>query len=52
MPILLFVLLVVVALGYAMLNSPSAAEGASLDELQSRITTAAAKPTARSRTFR
>ncbi len=51
-PILLFVLLVFVALGYAMLNSPSAAEGASLDELQSRITTASAKPASRTRTFR
>jgi NO-binding membrane sensor protein with MHYT domain len=51
-PILLFVLLVVVALGYAMLNSPSAADSASLEELESRITTSASKTPTRSRTFR
>jgi NO-binding membrane sensor protein with MHYT domain len=51
-PILVFVLLVVVALGYAMLNSPSERDTASLGELQSRITTAAAQPPARGGTFR
>ena len=51
-PILLFVLLVVVALGYAMLNSPSERDTASLEDLETRITTAAAQPQAQARTFR
>src|SRR5947207_238734 len=40
-PIFAFVLVVVVALGYGMLNSPSERDAAELDELQNRITTQA-----------
>jgi NO-binding membrane sensor protein with MHYT domain len=46
-PILLFVLLVVVALGYAMLNSPSERDAASLEEMDARLTAPPAPPAPR-----
>jgi NO-binding membrane sensor protein with MHYT domain len=51
-PIMIFVLVVFVALGYAMLNSPSERDAASMEALESRISGAATQPEVRSGFFR
>jgi NO-binding membrane sensor protein with MHYT domain len=43
-PIFVFVILVVIALGYAMLNSPSERDAAELDKLADRIGSAGSRP--------